>query len=295
MRTLSAALRTALAQATTTIATAWRVIRTDGEVFGFTDHDVDATIDGVTYAAADGLVPSATTQTDSLQVGTLDVTVFLDVSTEAEIRAGVWDNALVTVFEYNWSSPPTVFGTDCLILRHGNLGVIKRQNNAFTAEVRGMTQRLSRSTGRAYSPTCPWRHAVWTGSTYVASVECGVSLAGRIHTGTLTAVDTDYPTSRFTDGAHLQAVNYYSEGLITFTSGVNSGITREIRAYAADGTFRLYLPLGTAPSVGDAWSAVQGDDKTHTTCKNTYSNLAHFGGFPSIPGIANLYRNPVLP
>ena len=94
MRTISADLRAALAQDTTTIATAWRVIRFDGLIFGFTDHDEDAMIDGMAYVASEGLQASSTTQTDSLQVGSLDCTVFPTVSTETEIRAGVWDNAV---------------------------------------------------------------------------------------------------------------------------------------------------------------------------------------------------------
>ena len=294
MKTISADLRAALAQDTTTIATGWRVIRVDGEVFGFTDHDEDVTIDGVTYYASGGLVPSATTQSDNFQVGTMDVTIFLTVTTEAEIRAGMWDNALVTVFEYDWSNPPAAFGTDVLVVRHGNLGIVKRMNNVFTAEVRGLTQRLARTIGRAYSPTCPWRHALWNGSTYEASTECGVSLSGMIHAGTVTAVDSSYSTSVFTMST-LQAAAYFNEGLITFTDGDNRGITREIRSYAVSGEVRLYLPYANAVTVGDAYSVVRGDDKRHQTCKDTFDNLDNFGGFPHIPGIMNVYRTPVLP
>lgn len=292
MKTISNDLREALAQDTTTIATAWRVIRRDGLIFGFTDHDEDAVIDGVIYYASDGLQSTSTTQTDTMQPGTLDCTVFMTVSTETEIRAGIWDDALVTVFEYDWSNPPAAFGTDCLILRHGNIGTIKRQNNTMTAEIRGLAQRLARSIGRAYGPTCPWRHAIWNGSTYVSSTECGLVLTSFIHTGTVTAVDSTYPKSIFTVSVD-QATSYFNEGLVTFTNGDNFGITREIRAYSADNEVRLYLPLGNDVTVGDAVSMVRGDDKTHLTCKNTFNNLVNFGGFPSIPGIANVYRNPL--
>ena len=167
------------------------------------------------------------------------------------------------MFEYDWSSPPAAFGTDVLILRHGNLGVLKRQHNVFTAEIRGLTQRLARSIGRADSPPAPApcdleRH------TYVASTECGVSLSGHIHTGTVTAVDSTYPTSVFTVSVD-QATSYFNEGLVSFTSGDNHGITREIRSYSADNEVRLYLPLGNAVEVGDAVSLVREDDKKHTS------------------------------
>ena len=54
MKSVSGALATHLAGAVTTLATCWRVTRTDGAVFGFTDHDRDLVVSSVTYAAASG-------------------------------------------------------------------------------------------------------------------------------------------------------------------------------------------------------------------------------------------------
>src|SRR5712691_5636095 len=150
-----------LAQSTTTLAEGWRVIRPDGTVYGFTSHDVAVVIDNITYAATPGLQATSAHTTDTMAVDTLDVTIFLAASDEADVAAGLWDNSLVTVFEYNWASPPTAFDNNLLILRHGNLGEVQRKTNMLQAEIRGVTQRLSRRIGRQYIPTCPWRHAQW--------------------------------------------------------------------------------------------------------------------------------------
>jgi uncharacterized phage protein (TIGR02218 family) len=107
------------------------------------------------------------------------------------------------------------------------------------------------------------------------------------------SVNTTYPTSVFTVDVD-QATAYFNEGLITFTSGDNFGITREIRDYTANNDVHLYLPLGNPVQAGDQVSMVRGDDKRHTTCRDTFNNLVNFGGFPSIPGIAQVYRNPAL-
>lgn len=292
VKDLSDALLAHLAQATTTLAEAWRVVRPDGTTVGFTSHDVAFALDGVTYQAAPGLQASTAHSTDNFAVDTLDVTIFLTVADEADLAAGLWDNSVVTVFEYNWDDPPTTFGTDCLILRHGNLGEVQRQNNLLTAEIRGLAQRLSRRIGRQYSPTCPWRHAQWdsAGSTYVSSTECGLTLTTFITTGTITSV-SETPTREFADSASAQADGYFDEGLVTMTSGDNAGITREVAQWTSK-VFTLHRPFPYAVQVGDAYKSVKGDNKTWETCRDVFANWLNFGGFPSLPGIHSIYRNP---
>lgn len=279
---------------TTTLSTGWRVVRSDLASYGWTDADRDFTLDGITYRASQGLAPTAVHSTQTFAANTLDVTAFLDVSTEQEILAGVWDQAEVAIFEYDWSSPPTVFGPPYMnVLRFGNVGQIRRQNNVFTAEIRGLGWRLSRQIGRAYSPTCPWRHAQWNRGTqtYVAAVECGITLTTFIKTGTVTAVDAANPTLIFT-GSNVQADDYFAEGYVTFTSGDNANVTREVRIYES-GEFTLYRPFPFEVDIGDAWKAVRGDDKTAATCQATFNNLVNFGGFPHLPGLTQVYKNPI--
>lgn len=291
MKDLSVVMLVHLAQPTTTLAEAWRVVRVDGAIYGFTSHDLNVTISDVLYQAVPGLQATTSHTTDTFAVDTLDVTIFLTVSDEADIAAGLWDNAVVTVFEYNWNDPPTTFGNDLNILRHGNLGEVKRQNNLLQAEIRGLTQRLSKRTGRQYSPTCPWRHAQWNGSTYVSSIECGVDLTTFIHTGAITAVSAT-PTLQFSDTDSAQVDDYYAEGLITFTSGDNTGITREVRQWTSQ-EFFLHRPFPYVVQIGDAYSAVTGDDHRFETCRDKFSRAANFGGFPYVPGIQGVYANPV--
>jgi uncharacterized phage protein (TIGR02218 family) len=292
LKDLSVALLAHLAQSVTTLAEGWRVIRPDNTIYGFTSHDVSVTIDGVTYGASPGLQATASHTTDKMAVDTLDVTVFLTVADEADIAAGLWDNSVVTVFEYNWASPPTTLDTNVLILRHGNLGEVKRQNNLLNAEIRGLVQRLSRRIGRQYLPTCPWRHAQWKASehTFVSSVECGVDLTTFIATGAVTSLGAD-PTLEFSDSDSARVDAYYNEGLIHFTTGSNTGITREVAAWVGK-AYRLHRPLPYAAVIGDAYVGVRGDDKLWETCKGVYANWLQFGGFPALPGIAAVWQNP---
>ncbi|MEX0628291.1 MAG: DUF2163 domain-containing protein, partial [Cucumibacter sp.] len=50
MRTLDAGFAAHVESGATTLATCWRLIRTDGVVMGFTDHDVTLNFDGTDFS-----------------------------------------------------------------------------------------------------------------------------------------------------------------------------------------------------------------------------------------------------
>jgi uncharacterized phage protein (TIGR02218 family) len=247
-------------------------------------------IDGVTYRATEGLTATATHTTKDLSVDTMDVTVFLEVSTETEVATGLWDGCVVTVFEANWDTLPTALDTKVNILRAGDIGKITRQQHTLRAEIRSLLQRLTNRIGRQYIPTCPWRHARWNGTTYVSSVECGLDMTARIGTGTVTALGDD-PTTQFYDTALTSDPDYYNEGLLTFTSGNNVQVTREVRIWTVTHLFEMRRPFPFAVQVGDAYKAVIGDDKTEARCI-TLGQILNFGGFAHIPGAYAVYANP---
>lgn len=286
------ALAAHVRQVVTTLAEAWRVTRADGQVFGWTSHDQSVTIDGVVYRASEGLAMTAAHTSNDLRVDTLDVTVFLDVSTEAEIYAGVWDAAAVTIFLYDWQNPPLDLSADVRVIRQGTVGELTRTANAFTAQIPGLLQALNIRIGRQYTATCPWRHAQWNGTTYESSVECGVDLAPFIDDGTIDSIGVD-ATRSFGDALNPHAADpiWYPDGLITMLTGTNAGLTREIGTWDAN-IFLLKRPFPYAVVVGDTYRAVRGDNKTFAICKIVYDNVVHFGGFPDVPGQDRVFTNP---
>ena len=179
------------------------------------------------------------------------------------------------------------------IKRAGTLGRIQRKNLLLTAEIRGLAEAFQTRIGRQYSPICPWRHAVWNGTTYVASVECQAVLTSFIHDGSITAVGAD-ATLMVTDSVSAQANGYYeASGQITMTSGPNAGITREVLTFTSD-VFTLLRPFPYPVAVGNTYRAVRGDDHEKTTCKDVYVNYVNFGGFADIPGADAVYTAPGL-
>lgn len=269
MKTLSAGLTSHIALEATSLSTCWKVTRTDGTVYGFTDHDVDLPVSGVTYAAATGYTRTAIRTESNLAVDNLDVAGALSASaiTEADLVAGLWDYAAVEIFEVNWAD--LTQGT--LKHRKGRLGEVKSGKLAFEAELRGLAQFLQQQIGRTYGPDCD---AVF------GDTRCGLSLGAYTVTGTLTGVTSNRV---FTDSGRAEAAQYFAYGKITFTGGANSGRSMEVKSFAS-GAFTLFMPMPYTVAIGDTYTAIAGCDKTAATCKTTFSNLANFRGFPFMAG-----------
>ena len=153
MKTISASFKTHLEQTVTTLATIWRLTRTDGEEFFFTDHDQDLNFDGDTYVARSGYNRSAVNNEVGLSVDNLEVEGIFnsDDITEVDLRAGLFDNAEVKISLVNWSA----LSQGQLKQRRGKLGeVTVTQQGTFRAELRGLTQQLSQNMCSLYQAEC---------------------------------------------------------------------------------------------------------------------------------------------
>ena len=77
------------------------------------------------------------------------------------------------------------------------------------------------------------------------------------------------------------AANYFNLGYVTFTSGLNNGVTRTVKSFAGT-IFTMMNPFPNAPQVGDAFNAFIGCDRQYSTCVS-YGNQARFRGMPFVP------------
>lgn len=145
------ALGAHLGTGVTTVARAWEVRRKDGRRFGFTDHDLDLSFDGLAFRADTGMSAAAVQQGTGLSVDNTEaVGALSDASvTEVDIAAGRFDGAEVTAWLVNWADVAAR-----KVLFRGSLGDITRSGGAFTAELRGLTERLNRPVGRVYQAPC---------------------------------------------------------------------------------------------------------------------------------------------
>lgn len=76
---------------------------------------------------------------------------------------------------------------------------------------------------------------------------------------------------------------YFSQGVITFTSGANIGVSRVISSYPSPGQVNILVGLAAAPASGDTFTIVPGCDRQMPTCDKKFSNLINYRGIPFIP------------
>jgi uncharacterized phage protein (TIGR02218 family) len=281
MKTLPPALAAHLESAATTLCWCWRLARRDGVTTGYTDHDKPLTFDGTTFEAASGFTASDIKDGVGLSVDNLDVSGALSSSTltDSDLAAGRYDDAKIEIFRVNWQDT-----SQRVLMRSGSLGEVKRTGTAFTAEVRGLAHYLQQTKGRLFQFTC---------DADLGDARCGINLnlAAYKGSGAITATQS---ARRFTvSGLAGFAHDFFSRGLLTFTSGPSAGLKIEVKAHAKTGsvvTIELWADAEGLPAVGNAFTVTAGCDKHFETCKAKFSNSINFRGFPHMPGNAFLTK-----
>jgi uncharacterized phage protein (TIGR02218 family) len=269
VKAIGAILKSHLAGEVTTLATLWKVTRRDAQVFCFTDHDADIDYQGLTYTAATGYSASAIRTSDAMDVDNMEVEGMLssETITDDDLLAGLWDFAEFTIMRVNYAD--LTMGHE--VLRAGTMGNVRSGRQHFAVELRGMTQPLQQPVGRVYTPAC---------DADLGDARCGISLAGITVAGTVTAASTQ---SAFIDSGRGEAAGWFNFGLLTFTSGDNTGYAMEVKTFSA-GAFVLQQGMPNPIQAGDTYSVYAGCDKLLSTCASKFSNVVNFRGFPHVPG-----------
>ncbi len=162
MRQIPAEMAARFGSGAAAMCHAWIVERTDGERLGFTDHDRDLMVDGVSCSAASGWTAGAANLGDG--AGDASATGALDDDriTEADIAAGLYDRARIEIWRVDWSAPDLA-----VRLTVGTIARIVRTGAGFTAEIEGPLAALDRVVGRTYGRQC---------DAVLGDARCGVDL-----------------------------------------------------------------------------------------------------------------------
>ena len=254
----------------------------DGTVFTWTTAPVPIVYLGVTYASRGPLLQLKGIQWRiGIEVDELKLSLWASPANAAQlieqtavmgaVQQGLTDNALLTVqrlFTATWGD----WSAGSVILFRGNISDstcdqahaefdIKSRKELFNIPFPYLT----------YQPGCQWP---------LYGAGCTLSpasfvVAGAVASGSIALLlNTNLSNPD----------QYFNEGYLVFTSGLNNGIKRGIRSYVnASGQILFFIPLPYAPSTGDTFNAYPGCDKQMSTCSGKFSNLPNFLGKPFIP------------
>lgn len=274
MRTIPEGLAAHLASGATTLCHCWKIVRRDGVVLGFTDHDEDLLFSGTQFRAGSFEGTEIEERFGLAATGSeLHGALSDDAISEDDLVAGKYDAARVELYLVDWSN------VENRMLRHsGDIGEVRREGAAFAAEIRGLAHQLDQESGRIYAASC---------DADLGDARCKIDLSDPAYRGA-GEVALVQGAALFT-AAGLDAFedDCFSRGRLTWLSGANEGGAVEIKTHRNnDGEVMLALwqtpPRAMQP--GDTFALTAGCDKRFETCRARFANALNFRGFPHMPG-----------
>lgn len=272
-------------------AQSWRIERRDGTVHLFTSHDQPITFRDEVYQPCGSIDPSAYQSGGQFgDVGNANLVGLLSLDgsqpgiLSRDIAAGLLDSAVVEVWDLPWQGDEHPYP----ILK-GFIGTITQNDINYAAELVTYSSLLSnRGVLEAFTPNCRFM---------LGDARCTVNLAGFTDTGFVTeqaAGSTFYQAGKrqFIDISRIEADDYWTNGIVTWTSGNNAGYSSEVAQSTDDGIITLWNVMPHKIELNDNYTIVAGCDKKLSTCKDKFNNVPNFGGFPDIPGNDIILQTP---
>jgi uncharacterized phage protein (TIGR02218 family) len=288
MRQLSSSLTAKLEGGVTTLASAWRLTRSDGVVVAVTQHDRDLICDGTTFASTNSFVgtdqeaelslsPDRTALTGALAIGAIS---------EGDLLLGRWDKARVEAFQVDWENP-----ANFIALWTGVVAGASWRGSVFELDIVGPQAVLSAEIGRVYARSC---------DAALGDTRCKVDMTqpSRRITSPIAAVVSDRaimisaPTGR--------SLTEFDGGSFEIITGPSAGWVGDIASLTQSGTltaptWRLEIvrSFPVAPATGDMVRLTVGCDKSFATCKARFNNALNFRGQPTLPGNDAVFGGPL--
>jgi uncharacterized phage protein (TIGR02218 family) len=256
-----------------------------GLILTYTNADVPITLNGYVYLANSILVDglrfkcAAGLEVDQQQItiaarlaDTVGGSPFLQA-----LRNGAFDGCEIQrdrAFLNSWSAHDTANPIGSVTLFKGRVGTVDSigRTSAQVTVNSDLVLLDLQMPRNVYSPFC--QHVLYDSG---CGANGGPTKGAFAFTGTVGAGST------FTLINWSGAAANMVQGTITFSSGVNSGVSANIKAVSTGVSLTLSYPLESAPSTGDSFTAYWGCDHTQATCTNRFNNLPNFRGFPYVP------------
>lgn len=245
----------------------------DGSVYRFTNYDTSLSFGGITYQNNGLLIKRNGVKLNTgIEVDSLSITIYSQDYSMAGlsffklVANGGLDGASLELNRLFFTDPLNPIDKVWIFSgKVSDTSVTRFEANlTINSEVELLNIQMPKN---LYQPSCV--HSVYdtgcaTSKNYVYSSVASGS------------------TQRIINASIAQSNNWFDEGIIEFTSGVNTGIRRTIKVHA-NNTITMALSLPNTPSTGDTFKLLAGCGRTMSLCSSKFNNLANFRGYPFIP------------
>lgn len=187
---------------------------------------------------------------------------------------GGFDNALVKIELAIMSGYGEVINNELIHLFEGRTTDVKLDIAKVELTVGSDSVLLdTKIPGTVYQPSC--KHTLY-------DKRCSINRNDFTESATVGTVSGDGSIS-FTSA---KAAEFFTLGKMTFTSGVNTGLSRTIKTHTTLAGVAIVLPTAhfpNIPAVGDSFIIAAGCDKLRSTCTAKFNNAVHFLGWEYVP------------
>lgn len=277
MKILPQTIQDHIKQETTTLCRCWILETNSNDKLGFTDHDEDILLEGVTCEKDAGIEQSGIEERLGLNADTSEVSGALqsDFITSADIERGKYDNARISTYIVNWQKPDEYFLDDVSLV-----GEITQEDGHYKMEMRGLASELDQTKGNHFIKNC---------QADLGDARCKLSLLKPEYTGIGQVINLRSNLVFWTLGLDEFENGWFRGGHLTWQSGENIGRKIEVTEHIkSNGIILIHLwqPMPFEVQQNDNFSIQVGCDKSFSTCAQKFSNTLNFRGFPHMPGNA---------
>jgi len=250
------------------MATCWKLRLGSGKLLCFTDSDQDLIYKRELYICGNYFTPSYIISSNELGQDECSISGIIDGEyiRHQSLIAGDFSESYIEIFLINIDN----LSAEQIILKTGWLGEIKIHDQGFTAQLRSIGMRSNNLIGQCYSASC---------RAEFGDKQCSITIDNYSFTGEVSALAE---VNCFIDNMREEPDDYFTHGVIAFTSGDNLGRKYKVREFRHK-KISLDFIADLKISMGDQYSIIAGCDKTLNTCINKFNNALSFRGEPFVP------------
>lgn len=253
-----------------------RIVCRSGLVVRLVDYPHDVVMGGEIYKSDAGYQFTGVESGSALSPGAIDFSSMVGLSehlTIPKIQAGLFDNAQMFIFAFDWAAP--VEDHEEIFL--GTFGKVTLQDKRYVAEVMNLVDLLNTTTGESYAAMCSLRFG---GQEFGG---CKVDVESLRQVTAITSVTSN---AIFAATGLTGADDWFGWGEAWFTTGDNVGVPRQrVESHVeAGGVITMAEPFPFPPAIGDMLAIEPGCRKDLASCRDKWDNTARRRAFDWIPG-----------